>query len=120
MKGTDNFREFLGIDLVEGRDGYAKMSMRVTKVHLNALGSAHGGVIFSLADCAFGEAANSGDRTAVAVQASINFVRPATEGDWLTAEAVRVSEGKTFGLYTINVCKEDDTVAVFSGLAYKK
>ena len=71
-----------------------------------------------MADCAFAEAANSGDKVAVAVQVSINFLKPTAEGDTLTAEAVRVSEGKTFGLYNITVRKEDKTVAVFSGLAY--
>jgi acyl-CoA thioesterase len=120
VKGTDNFRELLGINLVEAKDGYAKMTMKVTKAHINALGFTHGGVIFSFADCAFAEAANSGDKIAVAVQVSINFVRPTVEGDVLTAEAVRVSEGKTFGLYSVTVRKEDKTVAVFSGLAYKQ
>ena len=110
----------MGINLVEVKDGYAKMTMKVTKAHVNALGSTHGGAIFSFADCAFAEAANSGDKTAVAVQVSINFVRPTAEGDLLTAEAVRVSEGRTFGLYSVTVRKEDATVAVFSGLAYKK
>jgi hypothetical protein len=38
----------------------------------------------------------------------------------LTAEAVRVSEGKTFGLYNINVYKEEKIVAVFSGLVCKQ
>lgn len=120
MKGTDNFKELLGIALVEARDGYAKMTMKVAKTHINALGFTHGGVIFSFADCAFAEAANSGDKAAVAVQVSINFIRPTVEGDALTAEAVRISEGKTFGLYSITVRKDDKNVAVFSGLAYKQ
>ena len=120
MKGTDNFKELLGISLVEVKDGYAKMTMQVTKQHMNALGFTHGGAIFSFADCAFAEAANSGDKVAVAIQVSINYVRPTQEGDFLTAEAVRVSEGKTFGLYNITVKKEDKIVAVFNGLAYKQ
>jgi acyl-CoA thioesterase len=120
MKGTDNFREYLGIKCIEVKDGYAKMSMRVTKEHTNALGFTHGGAIFSFADCAFAEASNFGDKVAVAVQVSINFLRPTKEGDLLTAEAVKVSEGKTFGLYNINVYKEEKTVAVFSGLVCKQ
>jgi acyl-CoA thioesterase len=120
MKGKDNFRELLGIQLLEVKEGYAKMAMKVTREHLNFVGFTHGGAIFALADCAFAEAANSGDKVAVAVQVSINFLKPTAEGDMLTAEAVRVSEGKTFGLYNITVRKEDKTVAVFSGLAYKQ
>ncbi len=120
MNGTDNFKEFLGIELVEARDGYARMTMKVTKQHTNALGFTHGGAIFSFADCAFAEASNFGDRVAVAVQVSINYVRPTSEGDLLIAEAERVSDGKTFGLYNITVRKEDRTVAIFSGLAYRQ
>jgi acyl-CoA thioesterase len=120
VKGTDNFRELLGIDFVEAKDGYAKMTMKVTKALVNALGSTHGGAIFSFADCAFAEAANSDDKTAVAVQVSINFIRSTVEGDILTAEAIRVSEGKTFGLYHVTVRKDEKTIAVFSGLAYKR
>jgi len=96
------------------------MQMKVTKNHVNFHGFTHGGAIFALADCAFAEAVNFGDQIAVAVQVSINFVRPTVEGDVLTAEALKVSEGKTFGLYDISVRKEDKIVAVFLGLAYKQ
>ena len=120
MKGKDNFCELLGIHSLEVKDGYAKLAMTVTKEHTNALGYTHGGVIFSFADCAFAEASNYGDKVAVAVQVSINFLRPTVKGDTLTAEAVRISDGKTFGVYSITVRKEEKTVAVFNGLAYKQ
>jgi len=93
--------------------------MTITKDHLNFAGIAHGGVIFALADCAFAEAANSGDAKAVAVQVNINYIRSSSTGDILTAEASRVSEGKTFSIFNVNVAKEDKIVALFSGLAYK-
>jgi len=120
LKGKDNFCELLGVQLLEAKDGYSKMTMKVTKEHTNALGYTHGGVIFSFADCAFAEASNFGDKIAVAVQVSINFLRPTVEGDTLTAEAARISDGKTFGVYAITVRKEEKTVAVFNGLAYKQ
>ena len=120
LKGKDNFGELLGIQLVEVKDGYAKLTMKVTKEHTNALGFTHGGVIFSFADCAFAEASNYGDKVAVAVQVSINFLRPTVKGDTLTAEAVRISDGKTFGVYSITVRKEEKTIAIFNGLAYKR
>jgi acyl-coenzyme A thioesterase PaaI-like protein len=50
---------------------------------------------------------------------SINFLKPSTEGDTLTAEAVRVSEGKTLGLYHVTIFSGDKKVAFFSGLAFK-
>ena len=119
MKGNDQFRELLGIEVVEVREGYAKMTLKVVKQHTNFVGFTHGGAVFSLADCAFAEACNFGDNKAVAVQVSINYLKPSSEGDMLTAEASKVSEGKTFALYNVTVSKEDKLVATFSGLAYK-
>jgi acyl-CoA thioesterase len=120
MKGTDYFAEALGIKLLETRDGYSKVTVKVEKNHINALGFTHGGAIFSLADYAFAQACNYGDNIAVAFQVNINFLKPSVEGDTLTAEAVRVSDGKTMGLYQVTVKNQDKIVAFFSGLAFKK
>lgn len=119
MSGTDYFRELLGIKVLEVKDGYAKMSLEITTKHTNAAGFTHGGVLFSLADCAFAEAVNFGARQAVAVQVSINYLRPTSEGDVLTAEATTVSDGKTLVLCSVVIKKEGKDVAMFSGLAYK-
>jgi acyl-CoA thioesterase len=120
MKGTDNFAEALKIKVLESKDGYSKVSMKVEKLHTNAYDFTHGGAIFSLADYAFAQACNYGDNIAVALQVSINFLKPTVEGDTLTAEAIRVSDGKTTGLYNVTIRKEDKTVAFFTGLAFKK
>jgi acyl-CoA thioesterase len=120
MKGTDYFAEALGIQVLEAKEGYSKVYMKVEKSHTNALGFTHGGAIFSLADYAFAQACNFGDNVAVAVQVSINFLKPSAEGDLLTAEATRISDGKTMGLYQVTVCKENKTIALFTGLAFKK
>jgi acyl-CoA thioesterase len=120
MKGIDNFAEAIGLELLESKEGYAKVQMKVQKIHTNALGFTHGGAIFSLADYAFAHACNYGDNVAVAVQVSINFLKPSVEGDVLVAEATRVSDGKTMGLYQVTVKNQEKTIAVFSGLAFKK
>jgi len=119
LRGNDYFRELLGIKVLDAKDGYSKMSLKIAKEHTNFVGFTHGGVVFALADCAFAEAVNFGDKQAVAVQVSINFLRPSSEGDVLTAEAITISEGKTFVLCSITVSKKNKTIALFSGLAYK-
>jgi acyl-CoA thioesterase len=119
MRKKDYFRESLRIEVLEARDGYSKMSLKVSKEHTNFVGFTHGGVIFALADCAFAEAVNYGDKRAVAVQVNINFIKPSSEGDVLTAEATTISEGRTFALCKVTVRKRDKEVALFSGLAYK-
>ena len=119
MKGTDYFRKHLGVEILDAKDGYAKVRLKITKEHTNSVGMTHGGVVFALADCAFAEAVNFGEKQAVAVQVSINFLKPSLEGDILTAEASQISEGKNFSLCDVKVSKENRLVASFSGLAYK-
>ncbi len=120
MKGTDHYAEALGIKVLESKDGYCKTALTIAKNHLNAYGFTHGGAIYSLADYAFAHACNYGDNMAVALQVSINYLRPTVEGDVLTAEAVRLNDGKTTGLYNVTVRKDEKIVALFSGLCYKK
>jgi acyl-CoA thioesterase len=120
VKGTDHFAQSLGLKLLEAKDGYSKVEMQIEKTHTNALGFTHGGAIFALADYAFAHACNSGENVAVAVQASINFLKPTVEGDVLIAESTRLSDGKTTGLYQVVVRKDEKTVAYFTGLAFKK
>lgn len=119
MKNSDLFRKILGIKILEVKEGYSKLSLEITKDHTNSLGAAHGGAIFTLADCAFAEASNYGDNVAVAIQVSINYLRPASEGDILVAEAICVSDGRTLGSYHVTVTKGKKKIAFFSGLAYK-
>lgn len=120
MNGTDYFAEALGMKVLEVSDGYCRVQMKIEKTHTNALGYTHGGAVFSLADYAFAQACNFGDNVAVALQVSINFLRPTMEGDVLVAEANRVNDGKTTGIYNVTVKKEDKTVALFTGIAFKK
>ncbi len=119
MEKSDPFRELLGIKVIEIREGFARMTMQISKKHLNFMGSTHGGAIFALADSAFAEAVNFGENKAVAVQVSINYLKPSVEGDTLTAEASVVSQGKTFSLCSISVTKGDKPIALFTGLAYR-
>jgi acyl-CoA thioesterase len=119
LKGTDYFRKHIGVEILDAKDGYAKASLKITKEHTNSAGMTHGGVIFALADCVFAEAVNFGEKQAVAVQVSINFIRPSSEGDMLTAEAIRISEGKNFSLCDVKISKENRLIASFSGLAYR-
>ena len=115
----DYFRNLLGIKVLDVKDGYSKMYLKVKKEHTNIAGFTHGGVIFSLADCAFAEAVNFGEKKAVAIQVSINYLRPTSEGDLLTAEATTISDTRTLALCSVIVRKEMKDVAIFSGLAYK-
>jgi acyl-CoA thioesterase len=116
----DRFAALAGVRLTEVRPGFARARMRVGPSHLNGVDVAQGGAVFTLADLAFAAACNSHGAVAVAVNASISFVKAAGPG-WLQAEAREVSLSPRLSSVTVHVRdRAGALVAVFQGLAYRK
>ncbi len=117
---NDKFAEFLGIELIEVSDGSAVSTMKIRNHHLNGINTVHGGAIFTLADFTFAVAANTHGRLTVAINASISFMKAASGGT-LTATANEVSANPKIASYTVRITDdEDDLIAIFQGLAYRK
>jgi acyl-CoA thioesterase len=117
----DPFARFLGIELLELREGYSKTTLVVEDHMLNFHGVPHGGVIFSLADAAFAAACNSYGQAAVALHVDVSFLAAVEVGTRLIAEATEEHLGGHTGLYRLIVTKEDGTlVALCHGTAYRK
>ena len=71
---------------------------------LNHQGTPHGGVIFSLADVAFGAACNArGGGAWVALSMTISFLAAAPPGARLVAEARERRHGRRAGFYDVEV-----------------
>jgi len=119
LAARDPFVTLLGAECVEAGPGTAVVRMTVGEQHLNFNGTCHGGVLFSLADTAFGLASNSHGRLAAAVDAHIGFTAPAHVGDRLIASAREVNRSKRIGTYRVDVCRADEGfVAAFTGTVY--
>lgn len=104
--------------LEEAREGYARVSMTVRADMLNGHRTAHGGMIFAIADTAFAYACNSRNQASVAQQASILFLAPAHEGDVLVAEAREDALAGRTGAYSAIVKTRDGRpIAQFQGLS---
>lgn len=117
----DPFCRREGFVLEELRPGYARVSVTLTEDMLNFHGSAHGGLIFALADAAFAAASNSRGVPAVALTATIHYLRPATAGVTLVATATEENLTRRTALYRVVVTAPDGLpVATFSGLVYRK
>jgi acyl-CoA thioesterase len=117
----DPFSRFLGIELLELREGYSKTTLVIEDHMLNFHGLPHGGVIFSLADAAFAAACNSYGQVAVALHVDVSFLAAVEVGARLVAEATEEHLGGRTGLYRLAVTKEDGTlVALCHGTAYRK
>lgn len=107
-----------GIEIEEAREGYARIRMAVRADMLNGHGTAHGGIVFALADTAFAYACNSRNVRTVAAQASIVFLEPARDGDVLVAEAREQALVGRSGVYQVSVRSEDGrAIAEFTGFS---
>jgi acyl-CoA thioesterase len=116
----DQFAARSDIELISVSPGQARAKMSLSPHHWNSLGIVMGGAIFTLADFAFAAASNSHGTVAVAVNASITFLKAAKAGT-LWAEAREISKNFKLGSYTVEI-KDDngDLVALFQGMAYRK
>ncbi len=109
-------RETMGMQLIECKPGYAKLSMEVKALHLNGHKICHGGFIFTLADSTFAFACNSHNKVTVAAGCSIEFLKPAQLGDVLSCEGIEQTLSGRHGIYDMRVTNQrGEVVAMFRG-----
>lgn len=120
MMQNDLFSQWLGISVVEINDGYSKIQMTVRPEMINGLGTVHGGIAFSFADSAFAFACNNRNVLSVALDTSINFIKPIFVGDVLIAEAKEIHNGRSTGLYHITITNQvENIVGIFKGTCFR-
>lgn len=109
----------LGIAIEVIGAGHVRASLEVSRSMINGHEVCHGGYLFTLADTAFAFACNAYDRVTLAASASIDFVKPAKEGDRLVAEATERYRGRKTGIYDVIVTNQaDEVVAIFRGRSH--
>lgn len=119
MLSLDAYSQGLGIEILECEIGRCKVAMTIRKDMLNSMGKAHGGISYSLADTAFGFAANTHGRYAVSIETSINHIEALNEGDFIVAESVIEKITTKLGFNIIEVKRGNEVVALFKGVVYR-
>lgn len=119
MLSQDAYSQWLGIEILECKIGHCKVAMTIRKDMLNSMNKAHGGISYSLADTAFGFAANTHGKYAVSIETSINHIEAISEGDYLIAESVIEKVNNKLGFNIIEVKRGNELVALFKGVVYR-
>lgn len=119
MLSLDPFSQWLGIEILEVEKGRCKVAMTIRMEMLNSMSKAHGGISYSLADTAFGFAANTHGKYAVSIETSINHIEALNEGDYLTAESVIEKVNIKLGFNIVEVKRGNELVALFKGVVYR-
>ena len=117
---TDPWARALGIEFLDLRRGGCRLRLRLQPHMVNFQGFPHGGVIFSLADVAFGAACNSHGDPAVALTVTIDYLAAVAADAVLVAEAREVQQGRRAGFYEVRVATEKGrAVAVAHCVAHR-
>lgn len=119
MLELDPFSKWLGIEILESQVGHVVLGMKVRKEMLNSMQKAHGGIVYSLADTAFGFTANTYGRFAVSIDTSINHIEAIEEGDYLVAQSTINTTKNRLGFHIVEIKREDQLVALFKGVVYR-
>jgi acyl-CoA thioesterase len=120
MMENDYFSQWMGVEVLEVKEGYSKIKMTIRKEMVNGFGIVHGGIPFSLADSAFAFACNNRNNLSVALDVTISFMKAVNVGDVLTAEAKEFHNGRSTGVYLITVTNQkDEQVALFKGTCFR-
>lgn len=117
---NDPFSQWLGIQIIDVKEGYCKLQMTLRAEMLNGFGITHGGVVFSFADSALAFSCNNRNNLSLAQDNSINFFKPSKAGDVLIAEAKELHNGRSTGLYLITIHNQQgEQVALFKGTCFR-
>ena len=120
MMENDFFSQWMGVEVLEVKEGYSRIRMTIRKEMVNGFGIVHGGLPFSLADSAFAFACNNRNNLSVALDVTITFTKAVSVGDVLTAEAKEIHNGRSTGVYLIHVSNQkNEHVALFKGTCFR-
>lgn len=107
---NDPWARTLGVEFLELQRGHCRVALQLQPHMVNFQGAPHGGVIFSLADIAFGAACNAHGEPAVALSVTISYLAAVGPGARLVAEGRERRQGRRAGFYDVTVTTGDGTL----------
>jgi acyl-CoA thioesterase len=111
------FAMMLGMETVSlSREGVARVRMDVKGME-NAIGNAHGGAIFALADQALAISSNLGQGHQVAMTAHISYIKPVK--GVVEAVAKQIAETNSTAIFEVKVMQGNELLAEFQATTYK-
>ena len=101
----DPYVKYNHIEMVENTPEFTRAEMHLTPDSMNFHGIAHGGALATLADATCGFFVNTHVGPCMAVNCSMEYLRPAT-GNTLTCVARPVKLGKTLSIVRFEITNE--------------
>lgn len=108
------YMKYLGIELLEIREGYALARMKYKKELTNPYGMLHGGSLYSLADTVAGTAACMCGHYVTTVSGTMSFLLSAENTEYVYCEATVLRQGRHLSAFDVRI-KNDDGQLLDSG-----
>ena len=106
----------LGIEVELAEPGHTRFAMVMRADLTNTFGTGHGGILFTLADMAFGFTCNAGGERAMTASAAIDYLAPAPVGARLIADAREVERQGRNVFYDVVISIDGgETIAIVRG-----
>ncbi|HVK49511.1 MAG TPA: hotdog fold thioesterase [Pseudobacter sp.] len=120
LLAQDPMSQWLGISILDVKEGYCKLQMTLRAEMMNGFNITHGGVLFSFADSALAFSCNNRNNFSVAQDTFINFLKQSKAGDVIVAESREVHNGRSTGLYLITISNQQgDQIGLFKGTCFR-
>lgn len=109
----------VGIEILDITPKSVRTRLSVEERHLNGVGIAQGGALFTLADFTFAIASNIGEFDIVGIEANISYMKPARVGDVLVAESREIHRSKSLAGFEVMVTNQENApIARFYGRGF--
>ncbi len=108
------YMRYLGVELLELREGYGLARMKYDDALLNPYGMLHGGSLYSLSDIVAGTVACMSGFFVTTVSGNMNFLLPADNTEYVYCEAKNLRQGKHLAVFDVKI-KNDKGQLLDSG-----
>ena len=106
------FAKYIGLELIEVKQGYAFGRINFERQYENIYGGMHGGCAYSLADTVAGIAATTYGHYATTLNASINYLLPVENTEYVNCTAKVVRHGRKISVFSIEIKNDDGKVLI--------
>lgn len=118
LNADDHFAKYIGAQLTEVREGFARAELTIGTQHVNAAGVCQGGVMYTLADLTFAAVANCHGTLTLGIANNITFLKSGQLGETIVAECTELFDHHRLPYCDIRIMNQKgELIAVMTGLA---
>ncbi len=120
LKKTNIFGNYLGVQIDEVEEGYAKVSLEIRPEYTNPYNTIHGGVLYTIADIVGGTAAYSYGQPVVTVDSNFHFLNAGKNVEKLIGIGKIIRNGKTISVTEVNILDQEERQLCTGTFTYAK